>query len=99
MFLMHASWPLETENKGKSQEVNSRFGSHLNDSMKLVKRELVQLKFTALCWHIPFTQTMSPGQSSSERQRTELLSKGSLNPALVKDFQTLKLFWARKDGS
>ena len=52
MFLMHASWPFETENKGKSQEVNSRFGSHLNDSMKLVKRELVQLKFTALCWHI-----------------------------------------------
>ena len=48
---------------------------------------------------IPPSQTMVPGQSSSPRQRMELLSEGSLNPDLVKNVQTLRLLWTRKDGS
>ena len=40
---------------------------------------------------IPPSQTMVPGQSSSPRQRMELLAEGSLNPDLMKDDQTIRL--------
>ena len=40
---------------------------------------------------IPPSQTMVPEQSSSPRQRMELLAEGSLNPDLMKDDQTIRL--------